>query len=178
MLSSVKGRTILDGFLQTTFEDKDGNKKKEWIKFEDVVNVYLGLLTVLPKDNEEAYVEEGNTYYFKEPTDPEYHRIKLNDKNPLKKLSYISAAREEIVQGEDGLEILSAYVTNPTYIMFPETSEDWGNIAGFGLFTEATGTNLPYIWGTITGLDGESAVSVGPEEIPIIRANNFKISLR
>lgn len=177
MLNSIIGTKILNGFCLAADKDDDNQPKNNWIDF-NIENVYLGLLTVLPNNNEKPYNDGDNNYYFKEPTDPEYHRIKLTAENPLEKVAYISEAIETSDITDEGIEIPVTYVTNPTYIMFPETSEAWGNIAGFGLFTEETGTNLPYIWGTITGLDGESAVSIGPEEIPIIRANNFKISLR
>lgn len=171
MLGNKEGKRILDGFCRTTETTND-----PYIDFE-VKRAYLGLLTVLPKDDESAYTDgDGNTYYFKEPSDPEYRRICLNDKNPLEEKEYLKPIDVESIEVDD-TTVLSAYIENDAYIMFPETSDVWGEIAGFGLFREDKGTTMPYLWGSITALDG-STVNVKAEEIPIIRAKNFKISLR
>lgn len=169
MLGSKIGKKILDGFCLTKLSSEAE------IDF-GVNNVYLGLLTVLPNNDESAY-EDGT--FFKEPIDEEYHRIQLNAMNPLKQMNYTDAAAEDtIIEVEPGVEALPTYVTNPTYIMFPEALADWGAVVGFGLFEQSSGTTLPYLWGPITALDGESTVTILAEEVPIIRAGNFKISLR
>lgn len=161
MISSQTGINILDGFCRCT-------EASTVIDF-DIDNVYLGLLTVLPKNDETAY-EDGS--YFKEPTDKTYRRVQLNATHVLNQVPYISSAQTEEIDG-----VLSAYVINNAYIMFDETSEPWGDIVGFGLFSEQTGPKLPYLWGEITTPD-DSVVNVGKEEIPIIGKGNFKISLR
>ena len=171
MIESEIGIDILDGFCRCTQANTP-------IDF-DIDNVYLGLLTVLPKNDETPCDDDGN--YCKEPTDPAYRRIQLNAKHVLNQVPYISRAKE----GE-GNEADSVYVENDAYIMFDETSDaenggNWGTIAGFGLFTKQKDNDLPcelpYLWGTITTPDDES-VTVGAEEIPIIGKGNFKISLR
>ena len=167
MINSNIAKTILDGFCINIMESNAIEFAKD--------HTYLGLLTVMPQNNEQPY-EDGT--YFKEPNDPEYQRIRLNDKNPLEQIDYVLAADAgEPIEVCPGVFATPAVVTNPTYIMFPESSVAWGNVVGFGIFDEASGTNLPFIWGPITAADGTSSVEVGSEEIPIIRAGSFKISL-
>ena len=165
MISSQIGKNILDGFCRCV-------ESKTVIDF-DIDNVYLGLLKVLPKNDETAY-DDGTK--FQEPSDPAYNRVQLNATHMLNEVPYISSALTEVVDG-----VLSAYVVNNAYIMFDETSADdsgeWGDIVGFGLFSEKSGTKPPYLWGAITTPDG-STVNIGKEEIPSIGKGNFKISLR
>ena len=167
MLSSEIGKKILDGFCRSNASEIDFN----------ISNAYLGLLTTLPKDDESAY-EDGT--FFAEPTDVEYHRVRLNDINPLEEKEYIdSAIEDDNVNSDEVGGVLPAYVINPTYIMFPEPSESWGDIVGFGIYRVNSGTTLPYIWGPISALEDENTtVTIDADEIPIIRAGNFKISLR
>lgn len=167
MLSSEIGKKILDGFCRSNELEIDFN----------IPNAYLGLLTKLPKDDESTY-EDGT--YFTEPADGEYHRVRLNDINPLEQLDYTEDAKDgDEVEVDNDVYALPAYIINPTYIMFPEALEDWGDIVGFGIFSEASGTELPYIWGPISPLVDESGpVTINAGEVPIIRAGNFKVSLR
>ena len=167
MINSIIAKKILDGFCRNKLAGSTISFAKD--------HTYLGLLTVLPQNNEQPY-EDGT--YFKEPNDPDYRRIRLNDKNPLEKINYLSAAAAgDPIEVSDGAFTTPAVVTNPTYIMFPESSVAWGNVVGFGIFDSASGTDMPFIWGPITASDGASSVEVGVEEIPIIRAGSFKISL-
>jgi hypothetical protein len=164
MLGSRIGKEVLDGFCRNTLQREIGSE----IDF-NISNAYLGLLTALPGNDEAAYSE---------PEGGSYHRVRLNDQNPLEKQPYISTAECEEVE-VDGTTVQSAYVTNPTYIMFPEALENWGTIVGFGIFSEASGPELPYIWGQISPLGDESGtVTINEGEVPIIRAGNFKVSLR
>jgi hypothetical protein len=166
MLASSLGKQILNGFLK--------NKKDDVVNF-GITDIYLGLLTTLPQNNEQAYADGS---FFKEPDDPNYHRIKLTDKNPFTESNYMQAARSgDVIEVSDGVYALPAYVTNQAIIMFEESSTNWGEVAGFGIFKENEGKNLPIIWGAITAEDGESEVTVGQYEIPIIRVNGFKVSL-
>lgn len=166
MLASFLGTKILDGFLK--------NKGSSRVDF-GIDNIYLGLLTTLPQNNEKAYTDGS---FFKEPSDEYYHRIKLNDVNPFSEDVYMQGAQPgEKIEVSDGVWALPAYVTNQAIIMFEESTTDWGKVVGFGIFKEESGGNLPIIWGAITAEDGESAVTVGRHEIPIIRVNGFKVSL-
>ena len=166
MLSSDIGIQILNGFLKSL--------SKTVLNF-NIDTVYLGLLTKLPQNNEQPY-EDGT--YFSEPTDDEeYHRIQISGENPLEGKDYILGAQDDEVITKDGVSKQPAYITNQCAIMFPETSVDWGQVAGFGVFKEDSGTNLPLIWGEIKGADGTSAVEINAQEVPIIRANGFKVSL-
>jgi hypothetical protein len=169
MLASFLGKQLLNGFLR--------NKNDISISL-DIDDIYLGLLTQLPQNNEKAYPEG---HFFKEPIDEpikdtKYHRIKLTDENPFTETKYMAGAQSEVVKTSDGIDALSAYVHNQAIIMFEESTADWGNVVGFGIFKEASGQTLPVIWGAIT--DGEgNPVEVKAQEIPIIRKGSFKVSL-
>lgn len=169
MLNASIGNEILDGLF--------GLLGKKKIKFDG--DLYLGLLTKLPNDNGDPY-EDGK--YFAEPTDPSYLRIKINTISRINKMNFIGNAQsDEVVNiGED--KAIPAYVTNQSLIMFPEASEEWGRIVGFGLFRsgDTTSQNLPILWGAVTtegGEEGEEGVSIGQHEVPIIRIGGFKVSL-
>lgn len=167
MLASFLGKQILDGFLK--------NKDDVYVNFK-IENIYIGLLTKLPQNNEKAYADGS---YFTEPNDKNYRRIKLTDQNPFTERNYMqaAAASDTLTKVSDGVYARSAYVTNQAIIMFEESSKAWGEVVGFGIFKEETGQDLPIIWGAITDENGNPSITVDLHEIPIIREGHFKVSL-
>lgn len=164
MLVSRIGTAILNGLF--------GNNIGGKIEFDG--DIYLGLLTKLPNDNGAAY-EDGT--YFSEPTDTGYFRVKLNANSRITKGPFIASAVEgdAVAVGED--MGTPAYVTNQAMILFPESNEDWDTVVGFGLFRALSGTDLPFLWGSVTSTDGEEGVTIKQYEVPVIRVGGFKVTM-
>ena len=167
MLNSVVGNVILDGLFGLSATNGTAAK----ITFSG--DIYLGLLTKLPNDNGAAHADGK---LFAEPNDSSYHRIKINDESRISGNKIIGHAtvgeRPAISDG------IPACVENQAVIMFPESTVAWDKIVGFGLFRSKTATDeLPFLWGAVTTDGGEAGVSIDANEVPIIRAGGFKISL-
>lgn len=167
MLDSKIGTTILNGLFCTS-------GKATNIAFSG--DLYLGLLTKLPKDNGDAY-DDGK--YFEEPADPTYLRIKITTESRINHKNFIAHAVADDPVIIDGGTAIPASVTNQSIIMFPESSVYWGEVVGFGLFSEedSSSDSLPVLWGEITSSDGDSPLIIGQYEVPVIREGRFKVSL-
>ena len=171
MINSVIANEILDGIvgLKTTNSGEGQN-----ITFNG--DIYLGLLTKFPNGNGAAY-EDGT--YFSEPIDDNYDRIQLNTKSRQTKRDFILGAFNGEEIEIDGDKAIPACVTNDSAIIFAESSTDWGEVVGFGLFRndEKTDNTLPFLWGPIINSNGDEGITVRRHEVPVIRAGSFKISL-
>lgn len=168
MLNSDIGIMILNGLFATS--------RNNDVRLTFTGDIYLGLLTRLPKNDKSAYEDE---FYFSEPSDPEYIRIKLNTNSRINKAPFISGAEAGEQIEIDGCQAIPAYITNQSLIMFPESTVDWDNIIGFGLFrsNNTSSKELPFLWGNITSDDGASSVEIKQHEVPIVRSGSFKVSL-
>lgn len=157
MLNSSIGTTILDGLF--------GMKGNSKILFSG--DVYLSLLTVLPDINGDNFAE---------PSDESYLRIKIDTESRIVDAKFIGHAHNNI---GDGDPVVSACVENQALIMFPELLEPC-IINGFGLFRnkDVGDQTPPFLWGEIYNSDGEPGVLINAEEVPVIRAGGFKVSLK
>ena len=162
MLDSSIGNVVLTGLFGMF-------TNKTYIKFDG--DLYLGFLTKLPNANGAPY-EDGT--YFSEPSDSSYLRIKINTDSRITKTKFIAPAENDIVGDEAG----PVCVKNQSLIMFPEATTKY-DIVGFGIFrnNDVGDQTLPFLWGAVTNEQGTSGVTINPEEVPIIRAGGFKISL-
>lgn len=158
MLSSSIGNVILDGLfsLGATYISFPGS-------------VYIGLFTTLPGVDGSGYAE---------PSDPNYLRVRIDTTSRITKESFLNGAVEGSVVSVDGDNALPVYVDNAGVIMFPETSIAY-DVVGFGLFRTAdtSSPDLPFLWGAVAAEEGGAVISVGSEEVPIIREGDFKITL-
>ena len=157
------GIVILDGF----FHNPEGEKVIDFQVSEKPV--YIGLLTQMPTNS-----VDGSGY--DEPSDAEYHRVKLNKKDKFTDENYMTQAKTGTVDESKEDRSLPVYITNNSSIIFPEATEAWGTIVGFGLFRSKEGNDI-FIWGSITEPDSEESVYIDKEEIAIIRPEYFKITL-
>jgi hypothetical protein len=163
MLNSNIGTIILDGLFGMYTEPTKN------IAFSG--DLYLGFLTELPNDNGDAHADGT---YFSEPDDPSYLRIKMNTKSRITKEDFIGGAAWE----EIDTDIEAICVKNQSLIMFPEFTTPC-NIVGFGIFrnNDVGDQTLPILWGEVFSEDGTTGVEIEPEEVPIIRAGGFRVSL-
>ena len=180
MLNPDIANIILDGlFAMDISRTENGEPSSSFVE-NDIFfdgDIYLGLLTKMPKANGETY-EDGS--YFAEPSDPTYLRIKLNTKNRINKENFIAHAATGDVIKIDGDNAIPAYVVNQGEIMFPEASVVWEPVVGFGLFRSSDTSDLktlPILWGTVTTESGEQGVFIDQYEVPIIKTGSFKVSL-
>lgn len=183
MLSPTYGKKILNGLLSTSRElDTNGISQGKDVAIAFGSQVYLGLLTELPTFN-------GSTWNgFSEPSsDENYIRVRIDTKNYVTDEYFLAPAvtsSEPIeVEGEDGAQGYVTSITNKFQIMFRSANIGKDNdpwvIKGFGLFSEKTGTNLPFLWGDF-GVDDEGnplTVIIEDENVPIIRVGGFTVSL-
>lgn len=165
MLSDVIATPVLDGLY--------GYAANSVVSFQG--QVWLGLLTVMPKDDGSKH-EDGT--YFKELSDPAYMRLRLDEESRINgKFIMSDAVEDEIVQ-VDGDNVQPIVSRNQAPLIFPEnyTPE---TMVGFGLFRSGEKTStLPFLWDKITGLDGEENVVLEAEEMPIIREGNMEIVIQ
>lgn len=165
MLSSTIGTEILNSLFARY-------KASSYMDFSG--DVYIGLLTKLPNDDESAY-SDGT--YFSEPADEGYFRIRIDTASRITKTPFMANAISEdaVAVGED--MAIPASISNQSMIMFPESNVDWDTVVGFGLFRDKTGTDLPFLWGSVTSEDGTEGVTIEQYEVPIVRSGGFKVSL-
>ena len=165
MLSDVIATPVLDGLYGHT----------AGIGIEFLGEVWLGLLTVMPKDDRSQY-DDGT--YFKELRDPRYMRLRLDEKSRINgKFIMSDAVEDEIVQ-VDGDNVQPIVSRNQAPLIFPEnyTPE---TLVGFGLFRSGEKNNTPpFLWDKVTGLDGDENVVLEAEEMPIIREGDMEIVIR
>lgn len=138
--------------------------------------VYLGLLTKLPKADGSVY-EDGT--YFAELVDPNYTRFRLDAVSRINKKYIITDAVDGEAVEVDGDQILPAEVRNQAPLIFPENSVA-ETIVGFGLFRSADTTDktaLPFAWDAVSDPDGGDAVALDTGETPIIREGGFEMVL-
>lgn len=171
MLNSTIAQSILNGlFAMGLNRNEDGMATSNFgnqINFSG--DLYLGLLTQMP---------EADGSNFKEPTDSNYKRIKIDTKSRINKKNFIDAAKaEEKVLTDNGLYATPVSVTNQGAILFPEAGTDWNEVVGFGIFRNGSvSTAPPILWGAVTTTAGEQLV-VNAGEVPVIRTGGFKVSL-
>jgi hypothetical protein len=172
MLDSTIAKSILNGlFAMGLNRNEDGMATSNFgnqISFSG--NLYLGLLTQMPG-------ADGSD--FKEPTDSNYKRIRIDTKSRINKKNFIDTAKaEEKVLTDNGLYATPVSVTNQGAILFPEAGADWNEIVGFGIFRNgsAGSTAAPILWGAVTTTAGEP-LAVNAGEVPVIRTGGFKVSL-
>lgn len=182
MLHSTEAIKILNGLFGKT----GGN-----ISFSN--GIYVGLLTKMPE-----YIG-GKWINFEEPSlDTGYKRINIDGDSRITEERFIGPAVTD--EGNpiqiDGCQAFPSYVENDAAIMFEEAMPGYEGegenkepknwvIVGFGLFRsqKIEGVNsTPFLWGPITGEaeEGDEApdkVVIANEEVPIIQAHGFKISL-
>jgi hypothetical protein len=164
MLNAVIGKSILDGL----FALEEG-----YIKFDG--QVFLGLLTRLPNINGTPHSD--NTY-FSELNSPGYRRVQLDvDSRINKKYTITDAVSNEVIEDDNGDACAPAVVSNQAMIIFPENTMK-ETVVGFGLFRsgDKTDPTLPFLWGEVSGTDGEKSIEIDQDEVPIIREGGFKIS--
>lgn len=113
---------------------------------------YMGLYTEMP-DNDGAGGQEVAGNHYARVRIAGASKLFAGEAN-LMSTKYKSFSRKEEVAQDHYRRI-----GNVDEISFPEalnpadedaeTGGDWGNIVGFGLFTEKTGVGAPYAWGRV-----------------------------
>ena len=113
---------------------------------------YMGLYTEMP-DNDGAGGQEvvGN----------HYARVRIAGASDLSagEANLMSTKYKSFSRKEEVAQDHYRRIGNVDEISFPEalnpadedaeTGGDWGNIVGFGLFTDKTGVSAPYAWGRV-----------------------------
>lgn len=147
---------------------------------------YLGLLHSMPNGTGANGVEIKY---------PEYARIKLNAKSPVKDLPYMTDAAYEA--GDETNTWYYSYTWNRDILYFAEnetgvivedaegnrTYEDGSpcTVCGWGLWATPTG-GTPYLWGKLTlekDEDGnEIPMEVAASSVPLFRVHDFKITMK
>ena len=123
------------------------------------LNCYLGLFIQngMPDENGENYLEPSGE-------NTTYQRVNLLKDFILQSQCLIPAQLDENTG--------ATYVTNEKQIVFPEIENiEWGEIVGFGIFSEAQG-GTPLLWGRL-----QQPISGDLNRVPLFRINNFKITL-
>lgn len=145
--------------------------------FRDVLptDIYLAFGTEGPGTM--SVSDSGALQNFTEPSSTTYDRILLtaNGVGGNKYLDAPSSGAASIsVDGGTAESHTMAYVTNShEFIMGPYTDEDgWGNVDSFAVFKNKTGMSDVIFYGKL-----DSQVTVAADRIPIIKKNDFKISL-
>lgn len=137
-------------------------------------NVYLAFGTEGPGT---MSVINGSLQNFTEPSSTTYDRILLTA-NGVGGSKYLDAPDSDTasisVDGGTAESHTMAYVTNShEFIMGPYTDNDgWGNVDSFAIFKNKTGMGDVIFYGKL-----DSQVPVDADKIPIIKKNDFKISL-
>lgn len=164
MLEYTIGKDVLDGLY--------GRKNGAAVTFSG--NVYLGLLTRLPREDGQAH-SDGK--HFTELSSPGYMRTQLNTTSNIDG-RYIMAnpvAGDPVMVGDD--EAATAVIRNQTLIIFSENATE-ETVVGFGLFRSSNteSSDRPFAWDKVHDGDGNDFIVIGAEEVPIVREGGLEIT--
>lgn len=142
------------------------NNGRPYVEFSG--EVWLGLLTRMPKADKSAYEDDT---YFAELSDPNYRRFRLDAVSRINKKYIMADAVDGEVElvGED--RCLPAVIRNQAPLIFPENMVP-ETIVGWGLFRSADTSDkvtLPFAWGVVGPTEEGEPIELEAEESPIIR---------